>query len=144
MKIHRDLWTAPLVSLAIADCEWCWLTSEINPAPVGIRWLQLDLKFANEWNLTFSSYFTTKPPLSFDFGMWHLTSWIMKVPMLETQTKLVPIGHQLFKWDQFNVLEYLSTWPQKTFDSGTWHLTSSINESSHVNLLQTATNKIYI
>ena len=37
-------------------------------------WLQLDLNFSNETNFIFLAYFITWPQMTFELGMWPLTS----------------------------------------------------------------------
>ena len=64
-----------MVLSAIAVCEWCRLISDLNHTPVGVIWFQMDVKFANDSNFTFSGYLTIWPQMTFDLVMWPLISW---------------------------------------------------------------------
>ena len=56
--------------IAVAICEWCRLTSQTDPTPVWVAWLQLTP------NPTCSSvYLLSWPQMTFDLGMSHLISW---------------------------------------------------------------------
>ena len=94
---------------------------------------QSDFNFSNEATFTFSVYLTTWSQMTFDLGIWHLTTWTYE------GSHIISINHVWFQSDfnfsngaNFTFSAYLSTWPQMTFDLDMWPLTSSTNESSHV------------
>ena len=56
------------MSPAVTVCEWCRLTSDLDPTPVWVIWFHQDLKFANESNFIFSDYLITWPQMT-----WYVT-----------------------------------------------------------------------
>ena len=61
-----------LVLPVVPVCEWCRLTSDLDPTPVGSHMVPSG-PHVNESNFTFSDNLTTWPQMTFDLGMWPLT-----------------------------------------------------------------------
>ena len=76
-----------------------------------------DFIFSNEAIFTFSAYLTTWSQMTFDLGIWPLTTWTYE------GSHIISINQVLFQSDFnfsnkaiFTFLTYLTTWPQMTFD----------------------------
>ena len=96
-------------------------------------WFKSDFNFSNEAIFTFSAYLTTGPQMTFDLGIWPLTTWTYE------GSHIISINQVWFKSDFnfsnkaiFTFSAYLTTWPQITFDLGIWPLTAWTYEGSHI------------
>ena len=96
-------------------------------------WFKSDFNFSSEAIFTFSAYLTTSPQMTFDLGIWPLTSWTNE------GTHIISINQVWFQLDinfsneaTFTFSAYLTLWPQMIFDLDMWPLTSSTNEGSYV------------
>ena len=114
-----------LRSLTSWTCEGSYIIS-INQV-----WFQSDFYFSNEVNFTVWAHLITWPLMTFDLGIWPLTTWKNK------RSHIVSINHIWFQSDinfsnedTFTFSAYLTTWPQMAFDLNLWPFTSSTN--SHV------------
>ena len=84
-------------------------------------------------NFTFWAHLTSWPLMTFNLGIWSLTTWTCN------KSHNVSINQVWFQSD-FNFLNeatftfsaYFTTWPQTIFDLDMWPLTSLTNEGSHV------------
>ena len=123
-QMTNDLHLWPLTSWT---CKGSYILS-INQV-----WFQSDFNFSTEVNFTFWTHLTTWPLMTFDLGIWPLTTWRYK------GSHIVSINQVWFQSDinfsneaTFTFSAYLTTWPQMTFDLDMWPLTSSINAGYHV------------
>ena len=85
--------------------------------------VQIGLKLFKWDHFHISAYFTTWPLMTFDLGIWPLTTWTYEGSYHINKPSLVPIRRQLFKWGHFQIfsLSYNLTsddlWPwYVTFD----------------------------
>ena len=68
-------------------------------------WIWLDFISLTETNLTFSAYLTTWPQMTFDLGMWSLTSWTYEGSLIViNKSSSVLIRLQLFECGQFYIV----------------------------------------
>ena len=94
-------------------------------------WFQSDFNFSNEVNFTFWAHLTTWPLMTFDLGIWPLTTWTYK------GSHNISISQVWFQSNfsnevNFTFWAHLTTWSQINFDLDMWPLTSSANEVPHV------------
>ena len=83
-------------------------------------------KFGSNWTSTVQM---TWPQMTFDIGIWHLTSWTCEGSNNEVWFQS---DFNFSSRAKFTLSAYLTTWPQMTIHLGIWPLTSSTNEDSFV------------
>ena len=90
-------------------------------------WFESDFDFSIEANFAFSAYLTSCPYMTFDLGMWPLTS------TTNEGSHLISINQVWFESDfDFSIEANFAFSAYLTFDLGMLPLTSSTNEGSHV------------
>ena len=96
-------------------------------------WFQLDFNFWNETNFTFLAYFPTWPQVTFDLGMWPLSSLTYEGSHVASMIQVwFQLDFNFSNETNFTFLAYFPTWPQMTFDLSMWPLSSLTYEGSHV------------
>ena len=123
-----DLYLWPLTA-------WTYEGSHI--ISVNQVWFKSDFNFSNETIFTFSAYLTTWPQMTFDLGIWPLTTWtyegshIISINQVWCQSDFNFSNEATFTFSA-----YLTTWPQMTFDLSIWPLTTWTYEGSHMSINQ--------
>ena len=112
----------PLVSPAVVVCGWCKLISDLDPTPVRVILIGLQVcKWGQIYIFSLSDNL-----ISDDLWPWFMTFdciIIWRFPYYINKPRLVPIGLQFFKWGHFHIFSLfhdlisVDLWPwYMTFD----------------------------
>ena len=109
----------------ICDLLTAWTYEGSHIISINQVWFKSDFNFSNAVIFTFSVYLTTWPQITFDLGIWPLTTWTY------ASSHMTSINQVWFQSD-FNFPNeailtfsaYPTTWPQMTFDQDMWPMTS--------------------
>ena len=67
-------------------------------------WFKLHFNFSNETIFTFSAYLTTWPQMTYDLGIWPLTTWTYEGSHIISINQVwFQLDFQLFKWGHFYI-----------------------------------------
>ena len=106
----------------ICDFLTAWTYEGSHIISINQVWFKLDFNFSNETIFTFSAYLTTWPQMTFDLGIWFLTTWTYE------GSHIIQINHvwfqsdfQLFKRGHFHIFSI--SYSLSSDDLWPWYVT---------------------